>query len=146
MRAVSRLGFRNRIAMPRNRTILGWALIALYFSIAVLGEALHVLPGMGHGCAADHHGGEACHFRSAARVFSSDRPGVCVEGRDHEYSCADNCPICQYFAQAKYFLELEGILSESLPNCVRQIASPLPLDRQSLSAYQSRGPPAADCV
>jgi hypothetical protein len=130
--------------MSRNRTILGWALLGLYGSIAVLGEGLHGLPGMGHGCTGERHGGAACHFHYAtAIVFSSDRPAVCAAEGEHHLSCVKNCPICQYFAQAKCFLEVGDLTSASLPVCTHYALSPLCFSLHTLSAYQSRGPPTA---
>jgi hypothetical protein len=130
--------------MLRNRTILGWALAGLYGAIAVLGEGLHGLPGLGHGCSGEHHGGETCHIHSmAAGGFSSDRAGAYAAEGEHHLACAQDCPICHYFAQAKCFLEMDGLTGESLPVCTHHAITPLCFSLHTLSAYQSRGPPAA---
>jgi hypothetical protein len=118
-------------------------MLALYGSIAVLGQGLHVLPGLGHDCLGEH-GEDASHFHGAtASVFSSDRPGVRAADGEHHLSCGKDCPICQYFAQAKSFLVLGGVASEPLPVSAHFTSLPLCFSLNSLSAYQSRGPPAA---
>jgi hypothetical protein len=142
VRAFSRLDRERRLPVLQKRPIGGWGILALFSIIAVMGEALHVLPGMGHSCRMLPHGRGECHVHCAAVAgFPADLPALCAADHEEQISC-ENCPICQYFSQAKSLLVLSDCAYESLPIYAQFTALPLIFFQGSLSAYQSRGPPA----
>jgi hypothetical protein len=107
-----------------------------------MGEALHVLPGMGHSCRALHQGSVACHSRPpATAAIPSDHPTLSPADHDYQISC-DNCPICQFFSQTKCFLIVGDFGCESTPVYTQVTFPPLIFLQPCLSVYQSRGPPA----
>jgi len=126
------------------RKIFGWGLLILFSAIALLGEALHLLPGLQHeGCALHPEWGEACaDCHGTAVADPSSNPSFTAAERDGHFCSSGDCPICQYFAQAKCFVAVEVFACEFLPIYARPTAQSLIFSPQVLCVYQSRGPPA----
>jgi hypothetical protein len=129
----------------RAKKCFAWAFTALFAFLAVFGEALHIVPGSDHHCAVPHTAGVPAHHdcTTVVRGHCCDGPTLSAAEQDQHISCADTCPICHYFTQARCFLIVDEFVSESLPIYVRFIAPPLIFSRHTHWAYQSRGPPAA---
>jgi hypothetical protein len=84
-----------------------WIVLALFSAIAVAGNGLHFLPGLGHDCGNSHPSASAnevacsehpdCH----STVRFSDAQGKTTLGSS---GGEKDCAVCQYFTQAKIVL------------------------------------------
>jgi hypothetical protein len=118
--------------------ILNWFVTGLFAAVAVLGQALHGLPGCNHGVC-DSHCDEDCgceHSEHACAV----RPGH--ESSPCNHAAAD-CSICKFFSQAKALGQFGpsadcATLVADVPSWATIFASLVPL-----RPFDARGPPAA---
>jgi hypothetical protein len=123
-----------------------WFVFALFTVLAVAGNGLHFLPGLGHGCGKSHlptsTNSVACSEHSACHATADPlhHDGAITislaDGGDDE-----DCPVCQYFTQAKtVFLTVDfDFHSHAVEGRIATYRS-LPIDRVS-GAYCSRAPP-----
>jgi hypothetical protein len=118
----------------------------VFSAIAVAGNALHFMPGMGHDCQQSHRPHTSCEtlqhsvgseeFSSAVTCGRESRPAISVSRN------CDDCPVCQYFTQAQSVplavaFEIDSRAVESNILTIR----PLLVDRTP-DAYCSRAPPS----
>jgi hypothetical protein len=123
-----------------------WIVLALFSAIAVMGNGLHFVPGLGHECGETHRplaaqGG--CHSSDCAKEsahFAADHrnnsPVVSVALK------SDTCPVCQFFTQAKSVpltvaFEIDSRVAEGRISTIH----PLLADRVP-GVYNSRAPPS----
>jgi hypothetical protein len=116
---------------------------AFFAFIAMMGEGLHVLPGMGHSCeqplecsilsrtAAGHDDSFDCHSSADANF-----------GRNlHKIDNAADCAVCKYFSLAKSCLSIDCAACDFITITERLVVcSPL-LESSFVGTYQSRAPP-----
>lgn len=129
--------------MRCRQRILKWLVAAVFAAVAVGGQALHDLPGCGHGlcglashakghaCCSGHHGHHDC---------DDEQP---ASGGSESHSTGADCLICKFFSQGK-ILEAPSVTVEALPlvaavSPVRQAFYPI----ANALAFDARGPPAA---
>ena len=125
-----------------RQPILNWLLTAVFAAVAIGGQALHDLPGCGHGpCFVDLRG--RCHSDCVDHAYHHQANVQPLRGgSDCDLSAAD-CLICKFFSQGK-ILEGTRVASESLPLILAvspagQAFYPAPSPR----GFDARGPPAA---
>jgi hypothetical protein len=125
------------------RTSFVCAFTTLFAFIAIMGEGLHLLPGMGHSC--------ACHLDcmvsspSATHVDGCcDRPSPAVSHSDpnsSEIRDSADCPVCLFLSLAKSYLSTEYAACDCLPVVERKaVTSPL-LESRFVCSYHTRAPP-----
>lgn len=135
------------------RNLAVWSLAAVFAVANVAGQGLHLLPGLGHNCCppplrsaaeVDH----ACHScgdgdHASPRSHDVPIPGhTALAESPNSLLHAGNCPICQFMGQFKVSSECGPQLAVS--SLVGEVP-PLGAGRLagfSLSAYDSRAPPA----
>lgn len=123
-----------------------WIVLALFSAIAVVGDGLHFLPGLGHDCRGTHlplAAQSGCHGVDCADETAHLEIGY------HKYlaatsagSCGDDCPVCQYFTQAKsvpltVVFEIDSRVVEGRISTIRPL-----LADYIVGAYYSRAPPS----
>jgi hypothetical protein len=124
-----------------------WIVLALFSAIAVVGDGLHFLPGLGHDCRGMHPPLVAqadCHGGGCAEEATNR-----VEEGLHKYLAAtstapndDDCPICQYCSQAQ---SVSLTVDFDINFCVveRRITTIRSLFVDHVAgAYSSRAPPS----
>jgi hypothetical protein len=123
-----------------------WIVLALFSAIAVAGNGLHFVPGLGHECGETHRllalqGG--CHgsdcVKESAHLGADHRQNSPVVSVAPE---SDDCPVCQFFTQAKSVpltvaFEIDSRVAEGRISTIR----PLLADRVP-GVYHSRAPPS----
>jgi hypothetical protein len=122
-----------------------WASIALFSIVALSGNGLHFLPGMGHsGCGhvelCSSNGRENsfsdAHHHSDSHAFSTDCRATSSLNSD------DDCPICHFLAQAKNLVLAIHFEGNSEFVC-RYITVYSSLSFEAFrAAYHSRAPPS----
>jgi hypothetical protein len=128
------------LMFKKVRTIFVYAFITQFAFIAIIGEGLHFLPGMGHSdecsCCSHSDTNHDCSATSHALVISQE-----VQN-SHDLHKAADCPICQYFAQVKPLILAFNVETDYLVVIERiEVASSFLLSRCE-TAYQSRAPPS----
>lgn len=82
----------------KYRAAFTWAVAIFFGAIALLGEGLHLLPGMGHDEVAAQAGSdEGSRSDCAAKSVPGDGFVAGCGTSNHD----GDCPICQFYAQAK---------------------------------------------
>ena len=125
------------------RTGFVCAFTTLFAFIAIMGEGLHLLPGMGHSC--------ACHLdyvvsspSAAALDGCCDRHSPAVthaEQNPGAMNDAAGCPVCMFLSLAKSYLSTEYAACDCLPIVERlAVCSPL-LESRFVCSYHTRAPP-----
>ncbi|MGA2060098.1 MAG: hypothetical protein ABSG67_06425 [Thermoguttaceae bacterium] len=125
------------------RTGFVCAFTALFAFIAIMGEGLHFLPGMGHSC--------ACHFDCiVSSPSATDLDGCCdrhfpAVTHSDTNSCkikdAADCPVCMFLSLAKSCLSTQYAACDCLPIVERlAVCSPL-LESRFVYSYHTRAPP-----
>ena len=115
----------------------------LFAFIAIMGEGLHLLPGMGHSC--------GCHLDCVVYSPSVDgHDGSCVrhsptvthsDQNSGEIKDTANCPVCIFLSMAKSYLATEYAACDCLPIIERlAVCSPL-LESRFICSYHTRAPP-----
>lgn len=126
-----------------------WIVLALFSAIAVAGDGLHFLPGLGHDCRESHLplvARDDCHRHDNAsgqeseliRLTAGHRQGISAISPGED---GDHCPVCQYFTQAKTVPLAVAFEIDS-----RVVEGRIPTNRPLLEdhfagAYSSRAPP-----
>ena len=122
-----------------------WAAIAIFSAIAVLGNGLHSLPGLGHSSCGhvDLFSTDGCGDSATDRHCHPSSHTDTAEWESlRSLHSNDDCPICHFLAQAKT-LAPATILEVSYDVAFYNV-----IDYQSnfiepiQAAYQSRGPPS----
>ena len=123
-----------------------WIVLTLFSAIAVAGDGLHFVPGMGHDCRETQLPLAAqgvCHRSDCANGYAH-----LVAGKQNNLLSvvsvapnSDNCPVCQFFTQAQsapltVAFEIDTRVVEGRISTIR----PLLID-QVIGAYHSRAPP-----
>jgi hypothetical protein len=122
----------------RKRCI--WIVLALFSAIAVAGDGLHFLPGLGHDCRGTH--------RPLAALGDCHRSNCSEAGHFKNLSAnsvapnSDDCPVCRFFTQSQsvpltVVFEIDYRVVEGRVSSIR----PLLVDRVA-AAYSSRAPPS----
>jgi hypothetical protein len=125
------------------RTGLVCAFTTIFAFIAIMGEGLHLLPGMGHSC--------TCHIDCMVSAPSAAELDGCCE---HHFSTvthleqnsgainnAADCPVCIFLSLAKSYLSTEYAACDCLPIVERlAVCSPL-LEGRFVCSYHTRAPP-----
>jgi hypothetical protein len=132
----------NRSAHKR----CAWMVLVLFSAIAVTGNGLHFLPGVGHECRGNH--------RSLETSAESQRPTRANEfvrsaaEHDRNFSAisgdedSDHCPVCQYFTQAQTVpLSVAFVIDSDVAEGRILTIRPL-LANGVAGAYSSRAPPS----
>jgi hypothetical protein len=115
-----------------QKRLISWVL-ALFSAIAIAGDGLHFLPGLGHGC----HESHACHDISLISVGHHE-DGLAVSAAEN----AEDCPVCHFFMQAKtVVLTVDFQIDSQLVAGRIPTIRPLLTDRV-VAAYSSRAPPS----
>jgi hypothetical protein len=126
------------------RTIFVCAFTALFGFISIMGNGLHLLPGMGHSCEdADHclisslissHHNGCAGSHSPAIIHTDQHPkGI--------HNSAD-CAVCMFLSLAKSYLSTEYTACDCLPIVERlAVCSPL-LESRFVCSYHTRAPPS----
>jgi hypothetical protein len=117
--------------LARNASV--WALAGLFGCISLFGQGWH--------CFVGHHAPVGCHEHA-----------VCAAGHEHESPagpCAaslaaphDNCPICNFFAQAQWALDFEPASFELGLFDAAHVAE-VNFGAVRIQPYHSRAPPLA---
>ncbi len=136
---------------------IAWILVAIYAPMALCGEGLHLLPGLGHSCCepcvttchlyhGEYHGtiSRTSDGHSAQRRTERSTGLRCFLNRSHSHAdsiFAHDCPICRFFAEAKTVAttaasEVSAELSS--PAAVHPAPTTFSAPRRS---YDPRGPP-----
>ena len=125
------------------RTGFVCAFTTLFAFIAIMGEGLHLLPGMGHSC--------ACHLDCmVSSPLAADLDGCCdrhssavthAESNSSEIKDAADCPVCMFLSLAKSYLSTQYAACDCLPIVERlAVCSPLLVSR-FVCSYHTRAPP-----
>jgi hypothetical protein len=125
------------------RTGFVCAFTTLFAFIAIMGEGLHLLPGMGHSC--------ACHLDcEVSSPSAADLDGCCdhhspvvthADTNSFEIKDAADCPVCLFLSLAKSYLAMEYTTCDCLP-VVRRLAVFSPLQEGLfICSYHTRAPP-----
>jgi hypothetical protein len=123
-----------------------WAAIAVFSAIAMAGNGLHFIPGMGHDCREPHRPFADCEnhrlsdgseeFSSAESCGRESCPAISVSRN------CDDCPVCQYFTQAQS-VPLAVAFEIDFRAVKRNILTIRPLlVNRTPDAYCSRAPPS----
>ena len=125
------------------RTGFVCAFTTLFAFIAIMGEGLHLLPGMGHSCG--HH--LDCMVSSPS---SADLDGCCVhhsqtvthsDPTSSEIKDAADCPVCMFLSLVKSYLSTQYAATACLPIVERlAVCTPL-LESRFVCSYHTRAPP-----
>ncbi len=129
--------------LKKARTGFVCTLTACFAFIAMMGEGLHFLPGMGHSCCHTLDCLDYCHF-----CAEPDGPSLpcsqTVSHSGHNTGAVGNaavCPVCMFLSLAKMCLPAESAASECAPIVHRlAVCSPL-LQSRFFGSYLSRAPP-----
>jgi hypothetical protein len=123
-----------------------WVVLTLFSAIAVAGNGLHSLPGLGHSCRSSHD------FRSAHDCCHISHDLTAGQEHSARHECdiyaqvksgsEDDCAICRFFLQAKSLP-----LSIALESNRVAVYGPIDAYHSVLlgpiyTAYESRGPPS----
>jgi len=127
--------------MSQLQIIATWGTLLPFGVIALAGQGLHLLPGMGHRCGDNHADQACCHARGHHEPLE---PPANPDGQVTALpSLADghDCPICRFFATTKPLLATvtEAELSQVV-SPIRSLDAPArPIYRAAV--YRSRAPP-----
>jgi hypothetical protein len=133
------------LAVKLARTSLVCVFTLFFALIAMLGEGLHFLPGLGHydhalcdGCMPSHS--SSSHDCTNAEHSESGSNSILNSHGSHN---AADCPVCQYFAQAKPLVVTLNTVADSLVVVERLEIDATVLQSRSQLAYHSRAPPSS---
>jgi hypothetical protein len=125
------------------RTGFVCAFTTLFAFVAILGEGLHLLPGMGHSC--------ACHPDCmVSSPSAADLDGCCdhhspvvthSDPDSFEIKDAADCPVCLFLSLAKSYLATDYAPCDCLPIVERLAACTPLLVSRFVCSYHTRAPP-----
>ena len=138
-------GIISGMTVKYTRTGFVYAFSIIFAFIAMMGEGLHTLPGMGHSCGQSSEcavllppdcdsGG--CHGHHSTAFRYSDHAS---DGKNN----AADCSVCNYFSLAKPCLLTAPVVGDCF--CISEL---LPVyffkvESRIIGSYQSRAPPFA---
>jgi hypothetical protein len=126
------------------RSLFVWTFTALFAFLAMFGEGLHFVPGLGHSydcsvncCLASRTDPQEEHplAHPAAPVLS--------EGNAKDINNAADCAICKYFSHAKPLLAPDFFWGDYPLVAEKTAVCPLIFQSRFVCAYHSRAPPYA---
>jgi hypothetical protein len=131
----------------RTTTWFCWLLAGLFGGLSAGGQALHLLPGLGHDVAGRHatccHGPCGGHADRGAADYPPDRsgPSFAAEGKAR---APVGCVICQFFALAKGVMPPSPPVLAKAESGARPIADGAAILPAAPLPYQPRAPPIGD--
>lgn len=142
------------------RKSLTWSLLATFSALSLVGQGLHLLPGLGHGpfsepCSGDlgHRHSSHCssarahvhhtHIATKQRLDKAYRYRQPSSERVSLGTCGGPCSICTFFAQGQ-LIDCPALLPGLARLGYRDPgALPVVVSVNLIRAYSSRAPPAA---
>jgi hypothetical protein len=124
------------------RIALIYALTASFASIAMMGEGLHLLPGLGHSCCDSDEC--SADFSSASHLDGCNIHSVVLSSRHDNANHANNaadCPVCKFFSHTKPCFLPAFIADNYIAVSGRLDVSYRLLESRFACVYHSRAPP-----
>jgi hypothetical protein len=119
------------------------AFTTFFAFIAMMGEGLHILPGMGHSC---DHRRDCIVYSSSAADFDGccghHSPAVTHEDQNpNGINNADDCAVCKFFALAKSCLLADHVAYDHIIIAERLVVCSPFFQSRFVGSYLSRAPP-----